>query len=111
MTTRRSSELLGRIGGEELALLLPETDLRGAMQVAERLRARITEQPIQVESELIPVTVGIGVADASSSVNSLPDLMKQADAALYAAKRKGRNRVEVISATYEEPIFLDGTNN
>jgi diguanylate cyclase (GGDEF)-like protein len=100
--TRRSSEPIGRIGGEELAILLPETDLRGAAQVAERLRARIAEEPIRVEGELIPVTVSIGVADASFSTSSLPDLMKQADRALYAAKRKGRNRVEAAGATHED---------
>ncbi len=105
MTTRRSTDLLGRLGGEEIALLLPETDLRSATHVAERLRSRIAEETIRVGGELIPVTASIGVADASLTVGSLPDLMKRADAALYAAKRNGRNRVEAMNAEFEETML------
>ena len=105
LTTRRSTDLLGRLGGEELALLLPETDLRSATHVAERLRLRISEETIRVGGELIPVTASIGVADASIAVGSFPDLMKRADAALYAAKRNGRNRVEAMSAELEESMI------
>jgi diguanylate cyclase (GGDEF)-like protein len=73
--------------------------------VAERLRLRISEETIRVGGELIPVTASIGVADASIAVGSFPDLMKRADAALYAAKRNGRNRVEAMSAELEESII------
>ena len=105
ITIRRSTDLLGRIGGEELALLLPETDLRSATHVAERLRSRIAEETIRVGGEWIPVTASIGVAEASLAVGSFPDLMKRADAALYAAKRNGRNRVEVMSAELEKSMI------
>jgi diguanylate cyclase (GGDEF)-like protein len=105
ITTARSTDLLGRLGGEELALLLPETDLRSATHVAERLRLRIVEETIRVGGEWIPVTASIGVAEASLTVGSFPDLMKRADAALYAAKRNGRNRVEAMSAELEESMI------
>src|SRR3954447_11127135 len=105
ITTARSTDLLGRLGGEELALLLPETDLRSATHVAERLRLRIVEETIRVGGEWIPVTASIGVAEASLTVGSFLDLMKRADAALYAAKRNGRNRVEVMSPELEESMI------
>jgi len=103
--TKRNTDLLGRLGGEEIALLLPETDLRSATHVAERLRSRIAEDTIRVGGEWIPVTASIGVAEASLTVGSFPDLMRRADAALYAAKRNGRNRVEVMSPELEESMI------
>jgi diguanylate cyclase (GGDEF)-like protein len=90
---KRDCDVLARIGGEEFALLLPETDLPQAQIVAERLRSEVAANPLLAASGSIPATVSIGAAVASESMSDISDLMKAADQALYDAKRAGRNRV------------------
>ncbi|WP_332692324.1 GGDEF domain-containing protein [Devosia sp.] len=91
-THTRNQDLLSRLGGEELAVLLPDTDSVRARQIAERLRRAIETLDIQWEGRSIAITASVGVALASGSTPS-SELFVQADAALYAAKRNGRNRV------------------
>jgi diguanylate cyclase (GGDEF)-like protein len=88
---KRTSDVLARIGGEEFAMLLPETDLDHAQVVAERLRCEVAKCPLAEVAH--SATISIGVATADEKMNGLSDLMKMADHALYAAKRAGRNRV------------------
>ncbi len=92
--TLREQDILGRLGGEEFALLLPATDLVGAMQAAERLRAAVESAPLTVEGQTVVLTVSIGVVmvDAAEHINTA---LARADHALYTAKSAGRNRVEV----------------
>jgi diguanylate cyclase (GGDEF)-like protein/PAS domain S-box-containing protein len=95
----RISDVLGRLGGEEFAMLLPDTDLAGAMVVAERVRAAVASTEVQ-SSEVreagatgsIRVTVSIGVAQLHPD-EPIESLLKRADRALYAAKDLGRDRV------------------
>ena len=102
----RDYDLVGRFGGEEFALLLPQTDENAARGIAERIRAHIAGMPIPLseapDAEAIRVTVSIGVAALSSSRSSLTELLATADAALYRAKNTGRNQVWVTtdSATF-----------
>jgi diguanylate cyclase (GGDEF)-like protein len=91
---KRNSDIVGRVAGGQFALLLPETNLEQVAIVAERLRKEIAGLTFAVESENASVTVSIGVSAARGALD-LPDLMKQADAALYRAKRLGRNRVGI----------------
>ena len=91
----RQSDSIGRIGGEEFAVLLPETSLDAARDVAERLRAHIEARPFVIGSGVVACTVSIGVAQLSAQDNSIEELLHRADTALYAAKNEGRNRVEV----------------
>ena len=86
----RQSDMIGRMGGEEFAILLPDTDIEGAMTVADRLRRAIAEDR---GSDLPPVTVSIGVAARQADDRSIDDLLRRADRALYQAKSEGRNRV------------------
>ena len=88
----RNRDLLSRLGGEELAVLLPDTGAVMAQQIAERLRASMEALDILWEGETISITASFGVSVALGSTPSR-DLFAQADAALYAAKRNGRNRV------------------
>jgi diguanylate cyclase (GGDEF)-like protein len=92
----RTVDVVGRVGGEEFAVLLPETALEGAVEVAERLRQAIAEAEV-ARDEGVPlrITVSIGVATLDDNAN-LDTLMSRADAALYDAKHHGRDRVRVF---------------
>jgi len=92
----REFDILGRYGGEEFALLLPETDLFTACSVSDRLRLTVMDTPMHTEIGPIPITISLGVVKATSDVPNLDSLLKRADKALYAAKQNGRNRVEVL---------------
>lgn len=94
----REHDVAGRYGGEEIAVLLPETELDGAAHLADRMRESIAEQVIMA-SVSITVTVSIGVAGVSSSeIDSVEELIDMADRALLAAKNQGKNRVVKHSA-------------
>jgi diguanylate cyclase (GGDEF)-like protein len=95
----RDVDVIARHGGEEFAILLPQTELAGAREVAERSARKLAETTILVDStEPVHVTASMGVAStAGSRATSLDDLLRRADAALYAAKRAGRDRVEVAA--------------
>jgi diguanylate cyclase (GGDEF)-like protein len=85
----REVDHAARYGGEEFLVMMPETALSDGFQVAERIRARIEAE----FSNGRPVTVSVGVAEFPTHGASPEDLIASADAALYAAKRTGRNRV------------------
>lgn len=87
----RKTDILARMGGEEFAIMLTETDRHGATQFAERLCASIARQPLSVGPSEIACTVSIGVAEMTDA-HSLSETLSEADAALYEAKRSGRNR-------------------
>ena len=94
-TRLRNNDLLGRLGGEEFMVLLPETGLRGAQAMAERLRAEIAAIRIETARGPLSFTASFGVAVCIDADGSFERGLARADAALYAAKRSGRNRVEV----------------
>ena len=98
--TLRDVDLAGRWGGEEFLLILPGTDLAGGAQVAERVRAALaTRLVVTVEGTAIPVTASFGVA-AVPPARTAAEVFAAADAALYEAKRAGKNRVQ----TAAEPV-------
>ena len=96
----RQTDFVGRIGGEEFALLLPDTDAPGAAKVAERARAAIEALVHRTaEGETVPLTATFGVATLPDGVTrSADEVFRAADAALYAGKRSGRNRVSLAGA-------------
>jgi diguanylate cyclase (GGDEF)-like protein/PAS domain S-box-containing protein len=92
--TLREVDIIGRVGGEEFVILLPETDLDKATEVAERLRESIAKSKVPLESGLpLHFTVSIGVTSLVSKDDNLDVLLNLADKALYEAKENGRNRV------------------
>jgi diguanylate cyclase (GGDEF)-like protein len=99
--SRRSSDAVARIGGEEFAILMPETTLEQAFTVGERLRASIASAPCKSGGHEFAVTVSIGVAQATVGMAGVHVLMKRADEALYRAKFLGRNRIEVATVAQE----------
>ncbi len=90
----RKSDHAARFGGEEFAMVLPETDAEGAAVVAERFRLAVASSCLLVEGKKVSMTVSLGVATfPRPDINSVERLIKSADDALYAAKGAGRNRV------------------
>lgn len=89
----REMDLIGRYGGEELIIILPETDLITALQIAERMCESIAEAPIKIPNGEISTTVSVGVAAKDENTAQLETLIARADQAMYIAKHKGRNRV------------------
>jgi diguanylate cyclase (GGDEF)-like protein len=93
----RDDDILGRLGGEEFALLLVNASLASASTVAERLRQRIADTKVPVQTHCIRMTISIGVAEALVG-ESVDGVLRRADKALYRAKSKGRNRIELFDA-------------
>jgi diguanylate cyclase (GGDEF)-like protein len=93
-TCVRKEELFARYGGEEFVIVLPETNLEGAVAVAERLRGMVEKHAFQYEGKSYPLTVSVGVAATNGDRPLSPsDLISEADQKLFEAKRQGRNRV------------------
>lgn len=90
----REYDIFGRIGGEEFAVFLSETSPQTALQVAERVRSLLANYPIKAGPVELCITVSIGIALCKGD-STFEDLYNQADSALYAAKRNGRNRAEL----------------
>lgn len=90
----RRIDILGRFGGDEFTVLLPETDMFTASGVAERVRQTVSNRPIPTEVSPVSVSVSMGVARATAATPDLDILISRADAAMYNAKKEGRNRVE-----------------
>jgi diguanylate cyclase (GGDEF)-like protein len=90
----RTGDVAGRIGGEEFAVWLPETSLELGARIAERIRLKLGSTPWDWQGRAWPLSASFGVAGCPETSSSLDNLPAQADSALYAAKRGGRNRVE-----------------
>lgn len=93
----REFDLIGRIGGEEFCILLTHDDSENLISICDRIRTVTSEKPITFKKYNIPVTVSIGIARDRGTPDSLESIMARADAALYEAKRTGRNKY-VLSA-------------
>lgn len=98
---RAGTDHCGRLGGEEFAILLPDTDMAGATILSERLCAAIRELKFEVAGQSFNVSVSIGVAALVAADDGIAALMARADAALYRAKGSGRDRVMVATADVE----------
>jgi diguanylate cyclase (GGDEF)-like protein len=95
----REEDTLGRYGGEEFVLLLPNTGVDGALEVAERILEAIRRERIELNGASVAVTASAGVAELRThGATSADELLEQADAALYLAKEAGRDRAEVFVA-------------
>lgn len=94
----RDVDVAARFGGEEFVVMLPETPLQPAYEVAERIRTAIADAEIEWKGQIIPVRVSIGVSCCPERVALPAELMGSADQALYQAKETGRNRVVVAGA-------------
>lgn len=92
-TFLRLSDFFGRYGGEEFAIILPETNLEGAQEVAERIRAGVELHIVSYQDKKIPISISVGVSRVDENDKRYEDLIRKADEAMYKAKVAGRNRV------------------
>lgn len=91
----RETDIVARIGGEEFALVLPETSLEHAVNLAERLRSEISNLSVTGEGHQIKLTASFGVVNRRDGAKNIDALLTDADEALYVAKKKGRNLVKI----------------
>jgi len=103
----RSVDLIGRYGGEEFAILLPDTDADSARQVAERLRQAVADTPVIIPKGQVSFTVSLGVASLVVGTTTLAVLLDQADTAMYFAKRAGRNQVALVDSDVTQSAWLN----
>ncbi|BAZ92815.1 diguanylate cyclase [Thiohalobacter sp. COW1] len=95
--TIRTTDIAGRYGGEEFAIILTDTDAACARYVAERLRRKIEALTVKYEDKVIDHTISLGVAELGPELSTPQQWLEQADQALYRAKEGGRNRSELHS--------------
>jgi len=105
--TVRRSDIIGRLGGEEFAILLPGDGTDGAHLLAERLRHIFENNPVKVDNTPIACTVSIGISDLRADDITVDEPLHRADEALYAAKAKGRNRTELYDPAWQRPGARD----
>ena len=104
----RSSDMIGRYGGEEFVILLPETDLEQAKRIADRIRQLVMNRPIVTERGDVSLTVSLGLACLEPGLNNnLEQILDFADQALYRAKALGRNRIQDWQASNANPSLLN----
>ena len=96
--SQRETDFIGRYGGEEIVVILPDTTLEMSSVVANTIREIIAEKPVEFEGTSIPVTTSIGISSLRENHSEYPLIFAEADEALYNAKQLGRNRVEVFKA-------------
>ena len=89
----RTGDFIGRMGGEEFAVLMPNTDMQSAYQISDRLRENIAKYKMSVQGKSVSVTVSIGLASLKEGDKDIHTILKRSDTALYEAKESGRNRV------------------
>ena len=104
MAVLRGADVACRYGGEELAILLPDCDLEEAAAKAELIRGAIAAMSAEGRTPL--VTASLGVACVPDTTSRAADLLQAADAALYAAKQQGRNRVVTAAARQQTPMLV-----
>jgi diguanylate cyclase (GGDEF)-like protein len=93
----RDSDILGRYGGEEFMIVLPETDSAGAHILAERLRKAIEAQPVALKDVDLPITISLGITEIRPDTKNYEQLIGEADQGLYQSKEDGRNRTTVFN--------------
>ena len=92
----RDTDIVGRIGGEEFAVLMPNTDRELALEIADRLRENVSKHKIVLTNKAINITISIGLSSIHHQDESIHTIIKRADTALYKAKKNGRNQVCTI---------------
>ncbi len=99
---KREADVIARIGGEEFVMILPDANEAAALALAERLRERLSNSDFMVSGWPVPLQASIGVGTLGPAISDLETLLREADRAMYEAKRNGRNRVIAASELHEQ---------
>ncbi len=91
----RDIDFLARYGGEEFIIILPDCDLNGGVEIANRIQSSLARHCVSIEDKEICMTLSIGICMLSDKHKSFDELINDADQAMYLAKKNGRNRIEV----------------
>ena len=102
----RANDVQGRIGGEEFGIITTNTDLEGAKDLAERIRAAVESLDFAIDSSDMPITVSIGLTGLDPNIDDVNSLLARADRALYQAKHQGRNQVVVCPLCYDDSAII-----
>jgi diguanylate cyclase (GGDEF)-like protein len=108
---KRVSDVAGRLGGEEFAVMLPEATPDNAAAAAERLRQLVADRDIAIAGSRIAVTISVGVSVCRAEMSGFDELLKEADVALYEAKHSGRNRVCRFAPDWPREIQVAPAND
>lgn len=106
----RESDVIARIGGEEFVLILPDSDERTSIEVAERIRQRLDGANFSISGWMVPLRVSIGVGTLGPEISNLETLLRETDHAMYEAKRGGRNCVVAVSAMHAQSALNLGAS-
>jgi len=98
----REIDMVGRFGGEEFLIILPETNLHEGKKIAERIRRCVETNFYNQDNDILTITISLGIAEMQFSTQSFDAILENADIALYQAKNAGRNQVKVFKQTEEE---------
>jgi diguanylate cyclase (GGDEF)-like protein len=104
----RGADILGRYGGEEFIIAMPETGETEALALAERLRQELASKPVETNSQSVLVTASFGVASLNTGITDLLQIINRADVALYQVKHSGRNQVQMWTPLLEDEIPTPG---
>lgn len=102
----RDSDYIGRLGGEEFAIMLRETSLSSGVAIAERMRGLIEGNVCATRQAMVKITVSAGVAEVNETTGNVESLLRNADTALYSAKNGGRNRIVAFNGSMPRPVEL-----
>jgi diguanylate cyclase (GGDEF)-like protein len=111
LSEKRSEDIAARYGGEEIVVILPETDKVNAMVLGERIRQRVASTEIKYKGHTIRLTISGGLAAYPFNASNTPDLMKCADQALYRAKGSGKNNISFFSEDKRRYLRIDLNKN
>jgi diguanylate cyclase (GGDEF)-like protein/PAS domain S-box-containing protein len=101
----RTTDIFARYGGDEFIILLPDTDVTGAVSTAERIRKKIETTPIKIKPGFVSVTISLGISHTDQeNLKDIDTLLDQADKALYVSKLKGKNQVTVWQPEHKNPL-------
>jgi diguanylate cyclase (GGDEF)-like protein len=102
MVNIREVDVFARFGGEEFALLMPETDIDQAYQVCERMRLNVARSSMKLDGQTVSITISLGISSMEDKRDTIDKILQRADQALYSSKQSGRNQTVIWQMPVKE---------